>query len=207
MIPLVDVQAILKPQGYAAQYASTEMFPLFENDLDDADKYELGRTHHQDWRKELHDTLDSAATTFCVTSADHGGALIFGVTPFPGNAGRMWMLQSRSFVAEAGRVYGARFAHKMGAISQGMIALFLQHHTPLFNFIPGSQTRNIRWLKLGGFAFFRHPHMQTDILFFGQGAGVETLAADQRIWASCLGAALVASKEDQEHRNSARKAG
>lgn len=190
MIPLGRVQDILKPHGYTAEYASTEMYPLFENDLDAADKYELGRTRHQDWRKELYNTLNSKGTTFCVTALNHGGAIIFGVTPFPENAGRMWMLQSKSFVMEAAGAHGRALPHKMGAVTQDMITLFLQHHSPLFNFIPSRQTRNIRWLKQGGFQFFKHPNLETDILFFGQGNAVECLAANKNLWQSCMGDAL-----------------
>ncbi len=174
------------------------MYPLFENDLDAADKYELGRTRHQDWRKELYDTLNSNGTTFCVTSPNHGGAIIFGVTPFPGNAGRMWMLQSKSFVSEAAGIHGRALPHKMGAVTRDMIALFLEHHSPLFNFIPSSQTRNIRWLKQGGFQFFHHTDVETDMLFFGQGEGVEELAQNGQLWAVCLGAAIADVREERQ---------
>lgn len=197
MIPLGRVQEILKPHGYTAENASTEMYPLFESDLDAADKYELGRTRHQDWRKELYDTLNSKGTTFCVTSPNHGGAIIFGVTPFPGNAGRMWMLQSKSFVLEAAGIHGRALPHKMGAVTRDMIALFLQHHSPLFNFIPSSQTRNIRWLKQGGFLFYEHPKVETDIYFFGQGDSVENHATSHKLWVSCLGEALIDQSQNE----------
>lgn len=200
MIPLGRVQEILRPHGCTADYASTEMYPLFETDLDAADKYELGRTRHLDWRKELYDTLNSKGTTFCVTSPNHGGAIIFGVTPFPGNAGRMWMLQSKSFVLEASRVHGRALPHKMGAVTRDMIALFLEHHSPLFNFIPRSQTRNIRWLKLGGFQFYEHPDFETDILFFGQGQGSEALVRSRWLWVDCLGDALRAAVENDKRQ-------
>lgn len=197
MIPLERVQEVLIPHGYLAEYASTEMYPLFEADLDDADKYELGRTRHQDWRKELFDTLNSNGSTFCVNSPDHGGALIFGVTPFPGNAGRMWMLQSKSFVGEASRLHGYGLPHKMGATTRAMIHLFLKYHDPLFNFIPKGQVRNIRWLKQGGFEFYEHPSLETDIIFFGQGSDVKDLAHDRRLWISCIGQALGALGKDR----------
>lgn len=196
MIPLGRVQKILTPHGYKAEYASTEMYSLFESDLDAADQYELGRTHHQSWRKELYDTLSSEGTTICVNSSNHGGAIIFGVTPFPGNAGRMWMLQSKSFVLEAASVHGRALPHKMSAVTQNMIALFLEHHSPLFNFIPSSQTRNIRWLKQGGFKFFHRTDIATDMLFFGQGESVEELAQDSQLWASCLGDAITKGRQE-----------
>lgn len=190
MIAVEEVQAVLNPYGYTARAASGELFPMFENDLDEADKYELGRTRHNDWRKELYDTLNSDGSTFCVTSDLHQGALIFGVTPFQGNAGRMWMLQSKSFVGEATSVHGLGLVHKMGSATRAMIEVFVRHHSPLFNFIPRSQTRNIRWLKQGGFQFFEHPSLQTDILFFGLGEKVKDLARNEQLWVSCLGNAL-----------------
>lgn len=103
MIPLEQVRQILKPHGYSAEIVTMKHYPLFENDLDDGDRYELGRTRYQDWRKALQATFSSEGTKFLVTSDLHEGALIFGVTPFPGNIGRMWMLQSKSFVVEASK--------------------------------------------------------------------------------------------------------
>lgn len=190
MIPLEEVQIVLTPHGYVAEYASGEIFSVFENDLDEADKYELGRTRHQDWRKELFATLNSSGSTFNISTSIHGGALIFGVTPFPDRSGRMWMLQSKSFAAEAASIYGRGLPHKMGSLTHAMIELFLKHYSPLFNFIPRDQTRNIRWLQQGGFQFFHRTDIKTDIVFFGQGEGVEALASNQQLWTACLGAEL-----------------
>ena len=190
MIPLDQVRKILKPYGYSAEIVTMEHYPLFENDLDDGDRYELGRTRYQDWRKALEATFSSEGTKFLVTADLHEGALIFGVTPFPGNIGRMWMLQSKSFVVEASKTHGRGLPHKMGAATRAMLDLFLCHYPVLFNFIPRSQARNIRWLQQGGFQFFHRTDIDTDIVFFGQGEGVEGLAANAALWDSCLGIEL-----------------
>jgi hypothetical protein len=84
----------------------------------------------------------------------------------------------------------------MGAVTRGMIGLFLEHYSALFNFIPSSQARNIRWLKQGGFEFFEHDDIDSDLLFFGQGHGVTMLAADAHLWTTCLGAALEKNKHE-----------
>ncbi len=190
MIGLEDVCPILTPHGYHAEILTTEHYPLFENDLDEADKYELARTRFQDWRKALQATFSSKGTKFIVTSDQHKGALIFGVTPFPGSIGRMWMLQSKSFAVEAPKAHGRALPHMMGSATRAMLDLFLCHYLVLFNFIPRKQSRNIRWLELGGFRFFHRTDIDTDIVFFGQGEGVETLAANTGLWASCLGAEM-----------------
>ena len=190
MILLEAVREILRPQGYSADTATMEHYPMFEGDLDDADEYELSRTHYQDWRKALQATFLSKGAKFVVKSEQHEGALIFGVTPFPGDIGRIWMLQSRLFVIEAYKAHGRGLPYKMGSVTSAMIDLFLWHHPALFNFIPRSQTRNIRWLQQGGFQFFHRTDIDTDIVFFGQGDGVEALAANTGLWDSCLGVEL-----------------
>ena len=125
MILLEAVREILRPQGYSADTATMEHYPMFEGDLDDADEYELSRTHYQDWRKALQATFLSKGAKFVVKSEQHEGALIFGVTPFPGDIGRIWMLQSRLFVIEAYKAHGRGLPYKMGSVTSAMIDLFL----------------------------------------------------------------------------------
>ncbi len=187
---LPSVSEIMTAHGYRAETATTSHAVLFENDLDDADKYDLGRTWRQDWRAELYATLENSGRTFCVTSADHKGAAIFGVTAATDGAGQIWLLQSKSFALEAERHHGATWPHKAVAMTHAVVELFLTTHSPLFNFISERQARNIRWLTHSGFRFSRPENVNTDMLIFCCGEDAEAFASNVDVWQSYLGGAL-----------------
>ncbi len=184
------VNEIVAPHGFRAEIATTEHAPLFENDLDEADKYDLGRTWRQDWRSELYATLENSDTTFCVSSPHHGGAAILVVTAARSNAGQIWLLQSKSFAQEAEHNHGAAWPLKAATMTRSVVELFLTVHSPVFNFISERQTRNIRWLKHSGFEFSRPDGLVTDMLIFCCGERAGDLAASKEIWRAYLGQAL-----------------
>lgn len=155
MIPSHHVLKVLKPREFSADDASNEMYALVGNGLDAADRYVLGRAGYQDRHKAHCGALNSTGATLRGTSSNSGGALMFGETPFPGNAGSMWMLQSTSLPGEANRVQGRRAPPKIGVMTYPLITLFLGFLTPLFKSIPNNQRRNIRWLGLRAFSFSR----------------------------------------------------
>lgn len=104
-ILLKSLEKILKPYSYKIECAGPQHTALFDNDLNEADKRELERTHFNNWHDALTATLASTGPKFCVDSSRHEGALIFGVTPFANNAGRIWMLQSKSFAMYSAKIH------------------------------------------------------------------------------------------------------
>ena len=76
----VDIAAVVAPFGYQAERATVAAAPMFEQDLGEADKYDMGRTWRQDWKAELYATLQVSGDSFIVTSPLHAGAALFGLS-------------------------------------------------------------------------------------------------------------------------------
>lgn len=60
---------------------------------------------------------------------------------------------------------------QLAAMMRQQVRQFLIDYGTFFNFIPVSQTRNIRWLTGCGFTFHTHPEIETDMRLFTLGSG------------------------------------
>ena len=76
---------------------------------------------------------------------------------------------------------------KFTAMTRQQVRQFLIDYGTFFNFIPVSQTRNIRWLTGCGFTFHTHPEIETDMRLFTLGPDGDRIAADPAFWADYLG--------------------
>ena len=76
---------------------------------------------------------------------------------------------------------------QLAAMTRQQVRQFLIDYGTFFNFIPVSQTRNIRWLTGCGFTFHTHPEIETDMRLFALGPEGDRIAADPAFWADYLG--------------------
>ena len=98
-----------------------------------------------------------------------------------------WMLQSATFLKGAEAALGPGWPVKFTAMTRQQVRQFLIDYGTFFNFIPVSQTRNIRWLTGCGFTFHTHPEIETDMRLFTLGPEGDRIAADPAFWADYLG--------------------
>ena len=98
-----------------------------------------------------------------------------------------WMLQSATFLNGAEAALGPGWPVKFTAMTRQQVRQFLIDYGTFFNFIPVSQTRNIRWLTGCGFTFHTHPEIETDMRLFTLGPEGDRIAADPAFWADYLG--------------------
>lgn len=98
-----------------------------------------------------------------------------------------WMLQSATFLNGAEAALGHGWPVKFTAMTRQQVRQFLIDYSTFFNFIPVSQTRNIRWLTGCGFTFHTHPEIETDMRLFTLGPEGDRIAADPAFWADYLG--------------------
>ena len=76
---------------------------------------------------------------------------------------------------------------QLAAMTRQQVRQFLIDYGTFFNFIPVSQTRNIRWLTGCGFTFHPHPEVETDMRLFTLGPDGDPIAADPTFLADYLG--------------------
>ena len=98
-----------------------------------------------------------------------------------------WMLQSATFLNGAEAALGPGWPVKFTAMTRQQVGQFLIDYGTFFNFIPVSQTRNIRWLTGCGFTFHTHPEIEADMRLFTLGPDGDRIAADPAFWAAYLG--------------------
>lgn len=185
-----ELSKIVTPFNIDVARANRRHAALFENDLNETDKYDLGRTWRNDWRAELYATLENSTSTFIFSSVLHRGFAIFGVNSVMPGCAQIWLLQSRSFGDDVAKYRGREWVYQFVLMSRAIIELCLGQYPLLFNFISGRQSQNIRWLKSCGFEFFGRRDISTDMLLFGQGSSIQRFAAEEKIWRAFLGEAI-----------------
>ena len=99
-----------------------------------------------------------------------------------------WPVNTPRFTAMTRQQFGWSAAHS-SSIQQlaSMARVSCIDYGTFFNFIPVSQTRNIRWLTGCGFTFHTHPEIETDMRLFTLGPDGDRIAADPAFWADYLG--------------------
>ncbi len=189
-ISVRKIDGIANAFGFDVTAGSPGHANIFIDDMADSDKYEFGRTPLRNWKAALHETLENTDHCFVVTSAFHGGSAIFGLQESGRGCAQAWLLQSKSFAAEASRYHGSLWPKRLVLMTTRILDLFQQTYPLLYNFIPESQISTIRWLQHCGFRFYACKRLDTDLLFFGKGEGVESFVNDLNMWRSHLGDAL-----------------
>ncbi|WP_455285987.1 hypothetical protein [Cupriavidus necator] len=173
----------LRIGGLIVRFASDNDIKVLRDDLSASDLYELGMTWRKNWKAEFEATFKAASCSIAVEIPGHEGILIFGVTSWTGGLGQIWMLQSETFTKSVKTFANIGLHMRLHSGIQLAMNVFLQTHSPLFNFIPKNQLNNIRWLKACGFEFRSDPfHTGQPLLLFGMGQGFEKLAASKQFW-------------------------
>ena len=173
--------------GFTVTPVTATHFDLIAGDISAADRHDLGRTWRQDWREELRATLENATEAYMFHNDDFPFAGVFGVTAQREGLAMAWMLQSATFLNGAEAALGPGWPVKFTAMTRQRMRQFLADYGTFFNFIPVSQTRNIRWLTGCGFTFHTHPEIETDMRLFTLGPDGDRIAADPAFWADYLG--------------------
>jgi hypothetical protein len=173
--------------GFDVKHVTAEDFDEIADGISPADRYDLGRTWRNDWRAELRATLQNASEAYMFHRREFPFAGVYGVTAQGHGKALIWLLQSETFLTGAEAVLGVGWAVRFTAATRDQLAEFIADYGTLFNFIPVSQTTNIRWLKGCGFTFHTHPDIETDMRLFTLGPDGDRLAGDTDFWANYLG--------------------
>ena len=186
-LTVAELSKIVAPLHIDVAVADGGHIDLLESDLNEADRYDLGRTWRNNWREELYATLGNSTSTFIFSSAHHRGFAVFGVNAVMPGCAQIWLLQSQSFSQDISRERGSDWPHQFVLMNRAVIDRCLLRYSLLFNFISGRQSKNIRWLKSCGFEFFSRCDISDDMLLFCRGNSTQQFAAEEKIWRGFLG--------------------
>lgn len=175
------LKAVVRP-------AQKEDFEALENDLSEDDRLELGSTWRRDWRTELHATMANSRHALIGRMEGLPGFVVFGNTEVTRDVDLVWMLQSASFAEAARAALGPKLAYIFKQSIRAVMNAMLQEKEAVINFIPVTQTRNIRWLRQQGFEFYGSPTTDYDgFVMFGMGPLMPALSLNERLWEAMLG--------------------
>lgn len=184
---LEALQAVVGKYDLDAALPTPAHLAEFFSDIDEGDRFEFSRTARNDWQAELRATFENATEIFLVSSRVHGGRAVFGTTRIANGLAQIWLLQSKTFAREAARHHGRGWPIRAARLTNATVALAQRTYRTVFNFIPKTQTRNIRLLKHSDFTFYEHPSQPGDMYFFAAGIHGTRLSRDPRFWTAFLG--------------------
>ena len=192
-----QIVKVVSPLNVKVEIANKSHLALFENDLNENDRYDLGRTWRNDWRGELYATLENSSPIFIFSSDLHRGVAMFGLNVVMPGCAQIWLHQSRSFVDGALQHGGDLWAHQFVAMNREIVDLCCRRNLLLFNFISAGQSDNIRWLKKCGFEFVCRQDGSSDLLLIGRGEGFHQFSEDIKLWRAFLGGPFCAGSADR----------